>query len=95
MGILVLYAGLMDERVSRVILNDPPGSHWQRPALLNVLRVTDIPEIAAAFAPRQIVCLTPLPESFHHARRIYKLHRQAAGIIQAGSLPEALRVWDY
>jgi len=95
MGILALYAGLLDERVSRVILNDPPGSHWQRPALLNVLRVTDIPEIAAAFAPRQIVCLTPLPESFHHARQIYKLHRQPAGIIQAASLPEALRVWDY
>src|SRR5262249_25239735 len=58
MGILAIYAGLFDERVQRVILNDPPASHWQRPALLNVLRVTDIPEVAAAFAPRQIVSLT-------------------------------------
>jgi hypothetical protein len=31
MGILVLYAGLFDERVQQVILNDPPASHWQGP----------------------------------------------------------------
>ncbi len=95
MGILALYAGLFDERVSQVILNNPPGSHWQGAALLNVLRVTDIPEVAAAFAPRQIVSLTPLPESFQHARQIYKLHKQPAEILQAGSLPEALRIWNY
>ena len=51
MGILALYAALFDDRVKEVILNDPPGSHWQGPALLNVLRVTDIPEVAGAFAP--------------------------------------------
>ena len=55
MGIVCLYAGLFDERIKLVVLSDPPGSHWQAPALLNVLRVTDIPEIAGAFAPRPIV----------------------------------------
>ena len=50
MGILALYAALFEPRIDEVILNEPPASHWQRPALLNVLRVTDIPEVAGAFA---------------------------------------------
>src|SRR4029453_345881 len=29
MGIVALYAGLFDERVQQIILNDAPGSHWQ------------------------------------------------------------------
>ena len=49
MGILGLYAGLFDERISRIVLQSPPESHRQGPALLNVLRVTDIPEAVAAF----------------------------------------------
>jgi cephalosporin-C deacetylase-like acetyl esterase len=95
MGILALYAGLFDERIQQVILNDPPASHWSSPALLNVLRVTDIPEIAAAFAPRRIVSLTDLPESFNYTRKLYKLHGQRSGLARAGSLPEALRAWKY
>ena len=95
MGILALYAGLFDERVQQVILNDPPGSHWQGPALLNVLRVSDIPEVAGAFAPRRIVCLTGFPEAFNYTRQIYKLLGQPAHFTQAGSLPEALQAWNY
>jgi cephalosporin-C deacetylase-like acetyl esterase len=95
MGILALYAGLLDERVQQVILNDPPASHWQRPALLNVLRVTDIPEVAAAFAPRRIVSLTELPERFGYTRQLYKLKGHSGSLTQAGSLPEALQVWNY
>jgi hypothetical protein len=55
MGILALYAALFDERVKQVILNEPPASHWQGPALLNVLRLTDVPEVAGAFAPRLLI----------------------------------------
>ena len=93
MGIVALYAGLFDERIKQVILNDPPGSHWQGPALLNVLRVTDIAEVAAAFAPRRLVSLTNYPESFEHTRAIYKLQRAANQLVQSPSLPEALEVW--
>jgi cephalosporin-C deacetylase-like acetyl esterase len=95
MGILAVYAGLLDERISQVILNDPPASHWTGPALLNVLRVTDIPEVLGAFAPRSIVSLTRFPDSFGYARRVYNLNEQPARLSQAGSLPEALRVWKY
>jgi hypothetical protein len=47
MGILGLYAGLFDDRIQQVILKDAPESHLQGPALLNVLRITDIAEVAA------------------------------------------------
>ncbi len=47
MGVLSPYAGLFDRRVQRVILRDPPVSHQNGAALLNVLRVTDIPKSPA------------------------------------------------
>src|SRR5262249_35326640 len=94
MGIVCLYAGLFDERIKLVVLNAPPGSHRQAPALLNVLRVTDIPEVAGALAPRPIVSLTKLPDSFQHARTLYRLEGASGKITEAGSLPEALEAWN-
>jgi len=73
MGVLGLYAAALDERITRVILENPPGSHLRGPALLNVLRVTDIPEAAALVAPREIVHLTPLPEAYDYTQSIYRL----------------------
>ncbi|MCI0534999.1 MAG: alpha/beta hydrolase family protein [Verrucomicrobiales bacterium] len=93
MGILALYAALRDPRIGQVILNDPPASHWQGPALLNVLRVTDIPEVAAAFAPRRLVSLTKLPETFEFTRAIYRLERTSTQCVRERSLPEALQAW--
>jgi len=93
MGILALYAALFEDRVRQVILNDPPASHWQRPALLNVLRVTDISEVAGALAPRRLVSLTRLPATFDFTERIYRLERVSNHFIQSGSLPEALEIW--
>jgi hypothetical protein len=95
MGIVALYAGLFDERVKQVIMSDAPGSHWRGPALLNVLRVTDIPEVAGIFAPRRLVSLTKLPESFEHARNSYRLQRASDQFVQSSSLPEALEIWKY
>ena len=95
MGIVALYAGLFDDRIKQVILSDPPGSHWQGPALLNVLRVTDIAEVAGALAPRRLVSLTNYPQSFEHTRAIYKLQRAANQFVQSRSLPEALEVWKF
>jgi hypothetical protein len=95
MGILALYAALLDRRIQQVILNDPPASHWQRPALLNVLRVTDIPEVAGALAPRRLVSLTKLPDAFGYSREAYRMQGASAQFVQSGSLPEALEVWKY
>ena len=95
MGALALHAAALDNRVSRVILEDPPGSHWQGPALLNVLRITDLPEVAALIAPREIVSLTPLPEAYRYTSAIFELHGKSSRIREVKSLAEALRVWEY
>ena len=95
MGILALYAALFDQRVKQVILNNPPGSHWQGPALLNALRVTDIAEVAGALAPGRLTSLTKLPESFRHTQAIYRVRHASNQFVQSPSLPEALAVWKY
>ena len=82
MGVLGLYAGLMDPRIGRVVLQNPPASHVNGPALLNILRITDIPEVAAAFAPRKLSFVGKAPAEFGKSS-------------EAGSLPEALEVWKY
>jgi dienelactone hydrolase len=90
MGIVALYAALSTPRVTAVILNDAPASHWQGPALLNVLRLTDVAEVAAAFAPRHLISLTPFPASFDYTRALYRRGGHAASMQEAGSLPEAM-----
>ena len=92
MGGLALYAAAMDERITRVILEDVPPSHWQGPALLNVLRITDLPEVAGLVAPREIVSLTPLPEAYRYTSAIYRLYGKSIGEVSA--LGAALRVWE-
>lgn len=87
---LALYAALFDDRISQVVLDDPPASHWQRPALLNVLRVTDLPEVAAALAPRRLTFVTEPPRSFDFTRAVYRLRGVNRQFGQSPSLPEAL-----
>jgi hypothetical protein len=94
MGGLALHAAALDTRISRVILDDPPASHWQAPTLLNVLRITDLAEVAGLMAPREIVSLTPLPQAYQYTRSIYSLHGKSDSIRQAASLGEALKVWE-
>jgi cephalosporin-C deacetylase-like acetyl esterase len=81
MGIVAMYAALFDDRIKQIVVNDPPASHWERPALLNVLRITDIPAVADALAPRRLISVTKLPEPL------------AKRFARSDSLPEALEVW--
>ncbi|MBE7503819.1 MAG: hypothetical protein HS113_26745 [Verrucomicrobiales bacterium] len=90
-GIVALYAALFEERVAHVVLSNPPESHHGGPALLTVLRTTDIPEIGGFLAPR---CLTVLPtthQSLTYTRRIYELLGYRSCFAQADSLFHALR----
>jgi pimeloyl-ACP methyl ester carboxylesterase len=87
-----LYAALFDERVNGVILGDPPPTHWQRPALLNVLRVTDIPEAAAAVAPRELIFLRAIPPGFAETEALLKRTGNARFLRVAGSLAAALNL---
>ncbi|MGE3308345.1 MAG: alpha/beta hydrolase [Limisphaerales bacterium] len=95
MGILSVYAGLRDSRIGRIVLKEPPVSHRDgpAPALLNVLRITDIPEVLGAFAPRRLVVVGAMPAAFDASRAIYALQGAAEKMGAAGSLPEALEIW--
>jgi len=90
-GILGMYAAILDQRISRVVLDDPPTSHRQGPALLNILRFTDLPGTAALIAPREIVSLTRFPDSFGYTARILALRQQTASLRQASGLTKALQ----
>jgi cephalosporin-C deacetylase-like acetyl esterase len=92
MGVLGIYAALFDDRITRVILDDPPSSHWQKPALLNVLRLTDVPETAAMVAPREIVSLTPLPPAFAYTSRVFALYGRPEAMRHAHGLAQAVAV---
>jgi cephalosporin-C deacetylase-like acetyl esterase len=93
MGALALYAAALDERITRVILEDPPVSHWQGAPLLNVLRVTDLAEAAGLLAPREMVWLSAIPEAWGPAWTVYALYGKKTAVRNAGSLGEAMRVW--
>src|SRR5438093_3315351 len=95
MGVLALYAGLLDERIGQVVWSEAPASHWQGPALLNILRITDVAEAAGAPAPRRLVPLTELPHPFDYTRKAYGRQGAAHQLVRAQSLAEALEVWKY
>ncbi len=95
MTVPAMYAAALDERVSRLIVEDAPYSHWQGPAILNALRFTDLPEVAAMVAPREIVALTPLPSAYELTRIVYALYGKKASVRQAPGLAGALQVWKH
>lgn len=92
MGALALYAATLDSRIARVILDDPPASHWQGPPLLNILRITDLPEVAAMVAPREIVSLSDVPAGYAYTDAVYRLFGQSGSMRRANDLGEALEI---
>lgn len=94
MGAHALYAGALDERITRVIVENPPESHWDGPAFLNVLRHTDLPEVASLVLPREIVSLSKTSAAFNHARAIATLSGKAPAVREARAIGDALRVWE-
>ncbi len=89
-GVLGLYAAALDERITRVVVDHPPASHWDGPALLNVLRITDLPEAAALVAPREVVSLGVLPAEYDYTRSVFALYGAKTKIRRANGLFEAL-----
>lgn len=95
MGVVGLYAALFDDHIDEVILHDPPTTHRRGPALLNVLRITDIPEAAAALAPRKLTFIDDMPRAFETTASVYRLHDADDQLSSAASLPDAMKVWKY
>ncbi len=91
-GIIAAYAALLDERVTRVILKDPPASHTTGPLFLNVLRYTDIPQALALLAPRELVFLSEPAAEFDYTRDIYELQGAPEKFRRCVTVPEALNL---
>jgi dienelactone hydrolase len=55
-GVRAVYAGLLESEIAGLVLVRPPGTHETNaaPALLNVLRVCDVPEAIGMLAPRPV-----------------------------------------
>jgi hypothetical protein len=90
MALVAIHAASRDSRFAKVVVNDPPASYWQSPPFLNVLRITDIPELAGVLAPREIVFLGSMPAEFSLTRAIYGRIGAKGGIGIAPSLRRAL-----
>ena len=72
-GSLGLYAALLDHRIGQVMLAAPPTTHLEGPVFLDVLRHTDLPEVAGLLAPRRLTFYGQVPEGFSPTRKIYSL----------------------
>jgi dienelactone hydrolase len=78
-GILGAYAALYEPSIAGVAAVDPPPSHRPLepgaafgPALLNVLRVLDIPEALGCLAPRPLALVNAAHPAFDRTAAIYK-----------------------
>lgn len=91
MAMVAIYAGAVEERISRVVLDRPPESHWDGPAVMHALRYTDIPEVAGLIAPREVAFLGRIPAAYHPVETIARLHPDGKQVRRVNSLGEAMR----
>jgi hypothetical protein len=90
MAMLALYAGAIDTRITRVIADRPPESHWDGPAIMHALRYTDLPEVAALIAPRELCFLGRIPAGYRLTEQVGKLYRRGSGVRTVHSLWNAV-----
>lgn len=71
---LAIYAALLDEAVSEVILSNPPESHEcpGTPEFLGILRVGDLPQNLALLFPRPITFVGAIPEAYQWTVKAYE-----------------------
>lgn len=69
LGVLGMYAAMMDGRIRRVILHKPTLTHYDAPVLPNVLRYTDVPLTASYLPPTELVILGDEPSEFGQAKQ--------------------------
>jgi cephalosporin-C deacetylase-like acetyl esterase len=89
-GALGLYAAILDESISQVVLLEPPVSHRQGPIFLNILRYTDLPEAAALLAPRRLIFFGRIPNGYQATQAVYRLLNKPENISLTMSLKAVL-----
>lgn len=80
MAAVALYAALLDGTVAGLILHDPPATQnapdsvpGEGPCIemLNVLRVTDLPQVAGLLWPTKLIFVNGRPDSYLWAEELY------------------------
>ncbi|MGO9112616.1 MAG: alpha/beta hydrolase family protein [Thermoguttaceae bacterium] len=72
-GVLAAYAALWEPQIAGAILNKPPLGHMEAdaPALLNVLRVCDVPDVLGMLAPHPLVIYSDRAGTLEKVAAIY------------------------
>ncbi len=73
-AVLAIYAALLEPDIAGLIINQPAATHMEKsaPALLNVLRVCDIPEALGMLAPRPVTLVGAKSDLTAKAAAIYR-----------------------
>lgn len=64
MAIISLYAALLDDTITQLIMKSPPDSHLKEPAIPMILRYADIPEITGLMALKQVSIIDDINNLF-------------------------------
>ena len=72
-AVLAAYAAALDERIAGATLVSPPAGHMaaEAPALLNVLRVCDVPDAFGLIAPRPLAIVGSPADDFSATTAAY------------------------
>jgi len=69
-----IYAALLDEQVSEIVLESPPTRHTDpdTPEFMGVLRIGDLPQNLALAFPRPITFIGEMPDAYEWTKRAYE-----------------------
>ncbi len=92
LAVQAIYAAILDENVSEVVLEEPPGSHEdpETPEILGVLRIGDLPQNLALVFPRPITFVGEIPEAYQWTVDIY----EALGMSDRIRVIESVGEWE-
>jgi dienelactone hydrolase len=79
MALISVYAGLFEPEVKRFDLHALPASHREGVALLNVLRVLDVPQAVSLLLPRRVFLHGVREADFAWAKQAAALHETEPG----------------
>lgn len=86
-AVLAAYAAVLEPDIEGLALSQPPASHMDAsaPALLNVLRVCDIPEVLGMIAPRSLTLLGDSMDWTDKVKTIYCAAHAEDKLVQRAS----------
>ena len=90
-AVAALYAGLLDQRVSALMLADLPGSHADGVPLIGILREIDIPQAVGLMAPRPVALTDIGHTNWNWPNRAYARSGAPSHLIRAADRREAFK----